>query len=207
MNLNLVVLVLVEVLLVSLVTSLAASQRRRFRDEDFSAGREYDDLVQRSTDRPTQTKFDDLGPKLSPDKPKIVVLGASGKIGRLVVKQLLEIGSEDMTILAYVRDYQKALNVLYDDLIPAKNNGPTLQIVNGDLVPKYELPCYGGEEEDLEEEKIWLEKATSSASFYKTNITSYDNREFLPDANEALEDAIKDCTCVIRYVDSYWLME
>lgn len=181
-------------------SSLAANKRRRYRDEDFD-DREYDQSSpQRSIDRPTQTAFDQPGPKLFPDKPKIVVLGASGRIGRLVVRQLLETGSEDMTICAYVRNYDKACRVLYDDLIPVTNKGkgPNLQIYFGDLVPKNELRCL--EEEELEEEQEWIQKAQSATNFYGTNITDYDNRELLPNVNEALEDAIKDCTCVIRYV-------
>ena len=64
-----------------------------------------------------QTRFDKLGPGTSPAKPKIVILDASGKIGRLVVKQLLEMKSIDMTVVALVHDYDEAVQVLYDDLV------------------------------------------------------------------------------------------
>jgi hypothetical protein len=173
--------------------SLNVRKWRKYEDD-----REFDNISrQRSVDRPTETVFDELGPKLSPEKPKIVVLGATGMIGRSVVRQLLEMDAEDMTIVAFVRDYDKAINVLYDDLILAKNNGPRLQIIKGDLVPQEELP---GFIEDTEEEKVWAEKAKSTIKFYDDNMSDYDNRELLPDLNEGLEESIKDCTTIISCV-------
>ena len=38
--------------------------------------------VERQVLRPTMTEFEVQGPMLQPEKPKIVVLGASGRIGR-----------------------------------------------------------------------------------------------------------------------------
>lgn len=168
-------------------------------------------------DRPTQTLFDSLGPKSIPASPKIVVLGATGKIGRQVVKQLLQIKGVDMTIVAFVREYDKAIKVLYDDMLvvsrggedgqgcsnsegmPQRNkNGPKLQIVVGNLVPPEELP--GFVEEESEEEQVWIEKAESAARFYGNKVQDYDNREFLPDINEALEEAIRDSTTIISCV-------
>lgn len=35
-------------------------------------------------ERPTQTEVEVIGPDIEPEKPKIVVLGASGRIGRYV---------------------------------------------------------------------------------------------------------------------------
>jgi hypothetical protein len=91
---------------------------RRFRpphqaDEEYNNNNNGDDKSrqqQRRTDRPTLTQTETLGPRVVPSKPKIVVLGASGKIGRLVVRQLLESSSslEDAPIVvAFVRDYDK----------------------------------------------------------------------------------------------------
>jgi hypothetical protein len=161
-----------------------------------------------TADRPTQTSFDSLGPKSIPSKPKIVVLGATGKVGRLVVKQLLELKGTDMTVVAFVRNYDKAIKVLYDDFLVApgddigQNNkrGPKLQIVEGELVPPEELPGY--EVKDTEDEQIWVETAESASKFYGNNIKDYDNRELLPDINEALEDAIRDSTTIISCVGS-----
>ena len=42
-----------------------------------------------------------------PVSHKIVVLGATGKVGRLVVRQLLEESPEGTTVVAVVRDYDK----------------------------------------------------------------------------------------------------
>jgi hypothetical protein len=159
-------------------------------------------------DRPTQTSFESLGPKSIPSKPKIVVLGATGKIGRQVVKQLLELKGVDMTVVAFVRDYDKAIKVLYDDhLVPpggdvsyGSKRGPKLQIVEGNLVPPEELPGYVVE--DTEDEQLWKEKAESASKFYGTKMKDYDNREMLPDINEALEEAIRDATTIISCVGS-----
>jgi hypothetical protein len=162
-------------------------------------------------DRPTQTLFETLGPKSIPSKPKIVVLGATGKIGRHVVKQLLEMRGVDMTIVAFVRNYDKAVSVLYDDVlvVPSGSSpdnshsnqykrGPKLQIVEGDLVPPEELP--GFVEEETEDEIIWKEAAESTSKFYGTKVKDYDNRELLPDVNESLEEAIRDATTIISCV-------
>jgi hypothetical protein len=157
--------------------------------------------LQRSTDRPTKTLAELIGPSASPAKPKIVVLGATGKIGRLVVKQLLEMKSaDDMTVVALVRNYDKAIHVLYDELkLTRGKGGPKLHIIEGNLVPPEELP---GFEANQEEEEIWEQMASSAAAFYGTQRRDYDNRCLLPDVNEALEDAIRDCTTIISCVGS-----
>lgn len=175
-------------------------QRRFSSDEDDGEDEAYKSRQRSvSTDRPTQTLLGTDGPSLVPPKPKIVVLGATGKVGRLVVRQLLEMTSVDMTIVAFVRDYDKAINVLYDDLVVAKssqngNKGPQLEIVQGNLVPPEELPGFTFERS--EEEQVWKETALSASKFFGTKVGDYDNREFLPDINEALKDAIEGCTTV-----------
>ena len=71
-----------------LVTELDAKYRRSrsYRDDDedeeFGGGSSGDLARQRSTDRPTQTWLEVYGPPIFAGKPKIVVLGATGKIGR-----------------------------------------------------------------------------------------------------------------------------
>jgi hypothetical protein len=155
----------------------------------------------------TQTAFDRMGPRSIPEKPKILVLGASGRNGRHVVRQLLDM-KLDMTVVAFVRDYDKAIRVLYDDilLVPggsgANNNqmNPKLQIVEGNLIPPEELP--GFVQDDTEDERVWKENAESASSFYKTKVEDYDNRELIPDVNESLEEAIRDCTTIISCVGS-----
>lgn len=156
----------------------------------------------------TETSFGGWGPKSIPEKPKIVVLGATGRIGRNVIRQLMQVNC-DMEIVAFVRNYDKAVRVLYDDRVVASrgtiesnNNkrGPKLQIVEGNLVPPEELP--GFVEDNTEEEYEWKETAKSAANFYGNKVEDYDNRELLPDVNESLEDAIRDCTTIISCVGS-----
>jgi hypothetical protein len=153
-----------------------------------------------STDRPTQTQIDTPPLDVIPSKPKIVVLGASGLIGRLVVRQLLE-SNLDATIVAFVRDYDKACRVLYDDLVvcKSKGKGPKLQIIKGELIPPEELPGYVTDEE---EEAEWLQRAKSAASFYGNNVSDYDNRELAPNPDESLQDAILGATTIISCVGS-----
>jgi hypothetical protein len=170
------------------------------RDDDDSHA--FDELSrQRITDRPTQTFTETMGPPFVPAKPKIVVLGATGNIGRLVIRNLMEM-NVDATIVAFVRNYDKACSVLYDDMLVARSNkkrGAKLEIVMGDLVPPEELPGYLDEEEGQ-----WLDRAKSAASFYGTKVKDYDNHNEanIIDSNEALEEAIKGCTTIISCVGS-----
>lgn len=170
------------------------------RDEENS---HHDDPTrQRLPERPTQTFAESIGPPSIPPKPKIVILGASGKIGRLVVRNLLEMNI-DANIVAVVRNYDKACSVFYDDILVAnrgkRKRGPKLEIVQGDLVPPEELPGYLDDEEGQ-----WLNRAKSAAAFYGNKIKEYDNRdeEELVDSNEALEEAIKGCSTIISCVGS-----
>ena len=173
-------------------------------DYNHDGTREYDDMArQRSTNRPTQRQTQLIGPPIMPSKPKIVVLGASGRIGRLVVRQLLDMKQLDATIIACTKNYDKACKVLYDELSlvgSTNKKGPQLRIIEADLVPPEELPGYL---DDDEEE--WRQRAESAASFYNASISEYDNRledPVIVDANEALQEAIQDCTTIISCVGS-----
>jgi len=192
----------------SSLSDTARGHRRRFSDDDWNDGelQQQDNMSffqpSRSIERPTETLLGIDPPGLAPNSPKIVVLGATGRIGRLVIRQLLELESssvEDLTVVAFVRDYDKAIRVLYDDMVYAKANnkrrGPKLQIVEGDLVPPEELP--GFDMEDLEDEKEWQNTAKSAAKYFGNKVQDYDNRELLPDINESLEEALKGCTTII----------
>jgi len=176
-------------------------------DDDMGPEQEKQREIRRRPlmDPPTETAFDFLGPKSIPEKPKIVVLGATGRIGRHVVRQLMEMRDVDMEIVAFVRSFDKATKVLYEDefmpVVAKRNNnprGPKLTIVKGNLVPPEELP--GFVQEDTEEDRLWKERAESASLYYGNNVEDYDNG--LPDVNEALEDSIKDCTTIISCVGS-----
>lgn len=152
--------------------------------------------------RPTQTWAEPILPEAAPERPKIVVFGATGRVGRTVVRQLLDMPNLDATVVAFVRDYDKACRVLYDDFLVAKSQskGPKLQIVLGDLVPPEDLP--GKNTYKYEEELDWERRATSAATFYDVSRDEFDNREYLfdNDDDEALEEAIKGCSCIINCV-------
>jgi hypothetical protein len=100
--------------------------------DDYAAEREL------RIERPTETMTERPDAKMIPSHPKIVVLGASGKIGRLVIQKLLD--SSDLSnysnaiIVAVVRDYDNACRVLFDARITLSKRRPTLQIVQADLV-------------------------------------------------------------------------
>ena len=115
-------------------------------------------------------------------------------IGRLIVRQLLD-SNLDATIVAIVRDYDKACRVLYDDILVVKSRqkGPKLQIVLGDLIPPEELPAYKDDEK-----RAWLKRATSAAKLYRTDVTDYDNRDEGndPEPDEGLAEAIRGCTII-----------
>jgi uncharacterized protein YbjT (DUF2867 family) len=181
-------------------TSSSLFGGRRYDEHNSHHGDEGGPARQRLPERPTQTSFETIGPPSMPPKPKIVILGASGKIGRLVVRNLLE-RNIDATIVAVVRNYDKACSVLYDDLLASKSNkrGAKLEIVEGDLVPPEELPGYLDDEEGE-----WMDRAKSAAAFYGSKATDYDNRNTDPlvDSNEVLEEAIKGCTTIISCVGS-----
>ena len=191
-------------------TAVRISHRlaRPWAEEDNAGGELERTHSSSQTERPTQTQTDPLGPDLFPAKPKIVVLGASGKIGRLVVQRLLETSSlGDATIVAMVRDYDKACRVLYDDLLVTSRRGkkrgqPQLQIVQADLVPPEELPGF----EDQEEDEEWLARASSAASFYGKSVSDYDDGpssdEQFSNDREGLEEAIRGCTTIISCVGS-----
>jgi len=205
-----------------------ARRRRRFgadngdnlAEDDAATGGSSSYSLQRlptvlSNDRPTETVTEVPEPPVFPEKPKIVVLGASGRIGRHVIRQLLE-RNVDATIVAFCRDYDKACRVLYDDVLVLSSRrktrrGPKLQIVQGDLVPPEELPAsyyyskrrYGDDAGEDEEESDWLRRAESAAKFYGTSVGEYDNRNDAgDDGHEALEQAIRGCTTIISCVGS-----
>ena len=104
-----------------------------------------------------------------------------------------------MTVVAFVRDLGKANWALFDEmLVPryVKKKGPELQLVIGDLVPREEMARFY----DREEEKDWKRRAKSAARFFGTKVKDYDNRELIPECNEALQEAIQGASTIISCV-------
>ena len=156
-------------------------------------------------ERPTQPVLAVEPEATLPETPKIVVLGASGRVGRLVIKELMAMSDVDMTVVAFVRDLKKANRVLFqDDFVLRRRpgqrpSGPVLEMVVGDLVPPEELPGFY----DREEEDDWKRRATSTAKYFGSKRDDYDNRDKVTvNANEALEEAIQGCTTIISCVGS-----
>jgi hypothetical protein len=141
--------------------------------------------------------------------PKIVVLGSTGKVGRRVIRQLMALDT-DMTIVAFVRNYDRACDILYDELIIERTSkGPKLQLVVMDLVPPSYVARFKPEsekEDDEDDENDEEEYSVSASRFYKNDIKEYDYRAskqddaldldpYLP-----LKDAISNATAVISTV-------
>ena len=178
--------------------------------------------TQQATDVPTQTVAEIIGVPSLPAKPKIVVLGATGGVGRHVVRQLMST-NVDMTVVAFCRNYDKALETLYqgagdtddDDqggasgrsLVQRKSKrGPTLELVVGDLVDRSKVFNYKDEEDEIEVEFNSTTLASvrrfygDSAADEVYKASSKKNDGETTDAHEALKMAIEDCTAIISCV-------
>jgi len=166
-----------------------------------------------------------IGVPSLPAKPKIVVLGATGGVGRLVVRQLMST-NVDMTVVAFCRNYEKALETLYDgagdtddddnqggtsmhgrSLVQRNSKrGPKLEIVVGDLVDRSKVFNYKDEEDEIEVEFNTTTLASvrrfygdgAADEVYKASSKQNDGET--TDAHEALKQAIKDCTAIISCV-------
>eukprot|EP00977_Amphora_coffeiformis_P000719 scaffold158_cov141-Amphora_coffeaeformis.AAC.3 len=172
-----------------------------------------DPIRQRPTATSKSPVTETATPLPEPDKlpvnHKIVVLGATGRVGRLVVRQLLEESPDGTQVVAVVRDYDKACRVLYDDLIVTKHDRriPKLQIVATELVSRSEMPAAPAAAEDDEEDDemhaAWLKRAQAAATFYGTKVTDYDDGRVTDEDNAyALEQIIQGCTAVVSCVGS-----
>mmetsp|Transcript_38961 Transcript_38961/g.81888 ORF Transcript_38961/g.81888 Transcript_38961/m.81888 type:complete len:730 (+) Transcript_38961:72-2261(+) len=118
---------------------------------------------------PTITQQETSPPPSMPKRPKIVVFGASGRLGRRVLQKLLNSGV-DMDVVAFVREASKLEEVMYEeDLVLGnlldddnsngdgssngsggrngdtngnsnkRNRGPKLQVVVGDVVSREDV--------------------------------------------------------------------
>ena len=180
-------------------------------------------------DIPTTTEIDVVYPGHIPPRPKIVVFGASGRIGRRIVKKLLSSGV-NMDVVAFVRDRQKFEDVLYDeeDMIldnlltgnddGSRNNGPRLHVVISDVVSRRDL--YQRTFETDSEKKVlddWVSKAkvyfirkgwtynnsTSLNSFEDDDKIANDVDILESGGEEALRDAISGATIIISCLASF----
>lgn len=170
---------------------------------EFEREEDIDPKAAAAADVPTQTMASRLSTPPAEPKPKVVVLGATGGIGRRIVKQLMEVDL-DMDVVAFVRDYDKACEVLYDDSIliqrEGEGKGPRLRLVVGNLIPPSEVFGYNPEEDDDEEEEDDDDYAISAARFYENDISEYQVPPEDLDPNEALKEAIKGATVIISAV-------
>ena len=157
-----------------------------------------------------------LAPSL-PSRPKIVVLGATGGVGRRVVRSILATGA-DLTVVAVVRSYDRALETLFDVGDDAeggsvvvergrKRRGPRLEIAVSDLVDRDGVYGRGGEDEDDEIELEFNSTTLASVRRYygdaeaeRVYSASSANEGDRPDHIEVLSDAVKDCTAIISCV-------
>lgn len=134
-----------------------------------------------------------------PLSPKIIVLGSTGRIGRLVIRKLMSIPF-DITVIAFARDYERACEVLYDELIE-ENNKVNLQLKIMDLVPDQYVAGYTVTEEDDNEEY-----AVSAARFYQNDLNEYGIRSSKEDDEQdlnpylQLQEAMKNATAIISTV-------
>jgi len=127
-----------------------------------------------------------MQPSTAP-KP-ILVLGATGRIGRRVVRQLMNSG---FSVRAFVRDYEKALDLLgkeeedgsskcFAEVVASRRrkDGPALRILVGDLVPLERV-----DEDDLVYDSEEPPDRNSTIQYY-----------------DDLEAAIRGCSTVISCV-------
>lgn len=138
--------------------------------------------------------------------PKIVVLGSTGRIGRRIIRQLMALQS-DITVVAFVRNYERACEVLYDELIIQRDNtGPKLQLVVMDLVPSCHVAGYKEMDDQEDDDDKEHEFAVSASRFYNNDISEYhipaskkddamDLDPYLP-----LQSAIANATAVISAI-------
>jgi hypothetical protein len=113
----------------------------------------------------------------------------------------------DMTVVAFVRNYERACEVLYDELIiERENKGPKLQLVVMDLVPSSHVAGYKEMDDPEDDEEDEHEYAVSASRFYNNDISEYhipaskkedaiDLDPYLP-----LQSAIANATAVISAV-------
>ena len=191
-------------------------QRRRPYQQDY-VPYGYDNTQSSSFTTPRiDTKLQRPPPtKPQTPHPKIVVLGATGKVGRRIISQLMSMDTQ-MTIVAICRSYDVACDVLYDELTALdhdthnnNNRGPRLQLVVTDLIGKQNVAGYDPVLEQQKMEQEDLEFAVSASRFYNQDLNEFDYRQSQTNDAEVddwmdpdlrLQEAIRNCTVVISSV-------
>ncbi len=180
---------------------------------------------------PTTTQQEPIHDGLIPSRPKIVVFGASGRIGRRIVKKLVSSGV-DLDVVAFVRDAKKLERVLYDEedlvlenLVQERNfdktgytkgqgsdNGPRLQVIVADLVSRRDVYMQSFEtEREKKKLDLWVDRAknyfaTKGWTYYNatSDIKTSNDIEILESGGEeALRDAIIGATIIISCLGTF----
>jgi hypothetical protein len=154
-----------------------------------------------------------------PATHKIVVLGATGRVGAAVVRSLLDgAAPPGSLVVAVVRDYDKACRVLYDDMVllassssstsSGSHKAPRLQIVEAEVVARHDWPVVAAPPRDQNDDddaadQAWRARAASAARFYGTSVGAYDDGRVTDDDDEsALAQVWEGCTAIISCLAS-----
>jgi hypothetical protein len=146
-----------------------------------------------------------------PATHKIVVLGATGRVGAAVVRSLLDgAAPPGSLVVAVVRDYDKACRVLYDDLVllassssGSHHKAPRLQIVEAEVVARHDLPVVAATQQNDDDaaDQEWRSRAAAAARFYGTHVGD-DGRVTDDDDESALAKVWEGCTAIISCLGS-----
>eukprot|EP00984_Skeletonema_dohrnii_P000767 scaffold221_cov113-Skeletonema_dohrnii-CCMP3373.AAC.11 len=120
---------------------------------------------------PTQIQQHHPPPDQIPPTPKLVLFGATGKIGRRILKKLLS-APLDIEIVAFVRSQSRLEEVLYHEedlvlgnLIDKKKSGAKLTVVVGDVVADTDV--YRGKFETEKETEVLDEWVARAQDFFR----------------------------------------
>ncbi|KAL7528664.1 hypothetical protein ACHAWF_002654 [Thalassiosira exigua] len=172
---------------------------------------------------PTVTQRDPTRLDQAPPRPKVVVFGASGRLGRRVVRRLLE-SEMDVDVVAFVRSAQKLERVLYDeeDLVVGNlvdaGRGPRLKVVEADVVSQRDV--YQREFETEDERRVLDDWVGKSRRYFaglgwnynnSTELHSFeDDAKVAADVNalesggeEALRDAVSGATVLVSCLAAF----
>jgi len=180
----------------------------------------YTEYMTPDLEVPTTTQAYTRPPGQMPPRPKVVVFGASGRIGRRILKRLLNSGV-DMDVVAIVRSAERLDEVLYDeeDLVldnyssrgtgGGKNNGAKLQVVVCDVVSRRDVYKQSFETDD--EKRALDDRVGRAKSYFTSKGWNYDDDEannsnstlkgdvdvLESGGEEALKEAIAGSTVII----------